>query len=44
MPAAWKGVAGWRIRRLKGGRAGDWRLTFAMAGDAIVNPNLEDYH
>ena len=44
MLAAWKGPAGWRIHRLKGDRAGNWRLTFGMAGDAIVNLNLEDYH
>ena len=37
---------------LKGDRAGDWsisvsgnwRLTFGIAGGAIVNLNLEDYH
>ena len=52
MSAAWKGPAGWRIHRLKGNRAGDWsisvsgnwRLTFGVAGGAIVNLNLEDYH
>lgn len=44
MPAGWKGPAGWRIHRLIGDRAGDWRLTFGMAGGAIVNLNLEDYH
>lgn len=37
MPAAWKGPAGWRIHRLKGDHAGDWRLTFGIAGGAIVN-------
>ena len=44
MPAAWKGVAGWRIHQLKGNRAGNWRLTFGMARGAIVNLNLENYH
>lgn len=50
--ATLEGPPGWRIHRLKGDRAGDWsisvsgnwRLTFGIAGGAIVNLNLEDYH
>lgn len=42
MPVAWKGPAGWRIRRLKGDYTSNWRLTFGIAGGAIVNLNLED--
>ena len=49
--ATLEGPLGWRIHRLKGDRAGDWsisvsgnwRLTFGIAGGAIVNLNLEDY-
>ena len=46
------GPPGWRIHQLKGDRAGvwsisitrNWRLTFRIEEDAIVNLNLEDYH
>jgi len=46
------GPPGWRIHQLKGDRAGvwsisitrNWRLTFRIEADAIVNLNLEDYH
>lgn len=47
-----QGPPGWRFHQLKGDRAGDWsisvsgnwRLTFRIEGDAIVDLNLEDYH
>jgi len=46
------GPPGWRIHQLKGDRAGvwsisitrNWRLTFRIEDDSIVNLNLEDYH
>lgn len=46
------GPPGWRIHRLKGGRAGEWsisvsgnwRMTFKIEDGAIVDLNLEDYH
>ena len=45
-------LPGWRVHRLVGDRAGtwsisvsgNWRLTFRIEGDAIMDLNLEDYH
>jgi proteic killer suppression protein len=47
-----KGLPGWRIHELSGDRkgtwsvsvTGNWRITFEVAGDEIVNLDLEDYH
>lgn len=44
--------AGWRLHRLSGDRvgtysmrvSGNWRLTFRVADNAIVDLDLEDYH
>ncbi len=46
------GPPGWRIHQLSGDRAGtwslsvsgNWRITFDLEGDEVVNLNLEDYH
>ena len=46
------GPPGWRIRQLKGDRAGtwsisvsgNWRLTFDIEKGEICSLNLEDYH
>ena len=45
-------VPTWKAHRLTGTRRGtwslhvsrNWRLTFEIEGDEIVNVNLEDYH
>ncbi len=39
-----EGPPGWRIHRLSGDRAGNWRITFDIEEGAIANLNLEDYH
>ena len=47
-----QGPPGWRIHELVGDRAGtwsisvsgNWRITFALGGGAIVELNMEDYH
>lgn len=47
-----QGPPGWRIHQLTGDRAGtwsisvsgNWRITFDIAQDQIVNLDLEDYH
>lgn len=46
------GPPGWRVRQLKGDRAGtwsisvsgNWRLTFVVEENEICNLDLEDYH
>lgn len=46
------GPPSWRIHRLTGDRAGswsisvsgNWRITFTVREDVIVDLNLEDYH
>jgi toxin HigB-1 len=46
------GPPGWRIHQLSGDRAGtwsisvsgNWRITFEVHGDEIVDLDLEDYH
>jgi proteic killer suppression protein len=46
------GPPGWRIHQLSGDRAGtwsisvsgNWRITFEIEDNTIVNLNLEDYH
>lgn len=46
------GPPGWRIHQLTGDRAGtwsiavsgNWRITFKVQDDAIVDLDLEDYH
>lgn len=46
------GPPGWRIHQLSGDRtgtwsmsvSGNWRITFEIEGDAIMNLDLEDYH
>lgn len=46
------GPPGWRIHQLTGDRAGtwsisvsgNWRVTFKVDGDEIMDLNLEDYH
>lgn len=46
------GPPGWRIHRLSGNRAGvwtisvsgNWRLTFGIDDNEIVDLDLEDYH
>lgn len=46
------GPPGWRIHQLTGDRAGvwsisvsgNWRITFELEGDEIVQLDLEDYH
>ena len=46
------GPPGWRIHQLTGDRAGDWsisasgnwRITFEIEADEILNLDLEDYH
>jgi proteic killer suppression protein len=43
---------GWRLHSLKGGRKGEysitvtgnWRITFRLEGNSIMNLNYEDYH
>ena len=43
---------GWKLHPLKGGRTGEWsvwvtgnyRLTFRVDGEDVVNLDLEDYH
>jgi toxin HigB-1 len=43
---------GWRLHPLKGDRAGEWsvwvtgnyRLTFRVDGEDVLNLDLEDYH
>ncbi len=47
-----KGLPGWRVHELSGDRkgtwsvsvTGNWRITFEIADDEIVNLDLEDYH
>ena len=46
------GPPGWRIHQLSGDRAGtwsisvsgNWRITFKVEDDEILDLNLEDYH
>jgi proteic killer suppression protein len=46
------GPPGWRIHQLSRDRAGtwsisvsgNWRITFDLEGDLILNLDLEDYH
>jgi proteic killer suppression protein len=46
------GPPGWRIHQLAGDRrgtwsisvSGNWRITFDLEGDEILNLDLEDYH
>jgi proteic killer suppression protein len=46
------GPPGWRIHQLTGDRSGtwsisasgNWRITFRISGDEIVDLDLEDYH
>jgi len=46
------GPPGWRIHQLTGNRAGtwsisvsgNWRITFRIDGDDMIDLNLEDYH
>jgi proteic killer suppression protein len=46
------GPPGWRIHQLKGDKAdtwsisvtGNWRLTFKIRNNSIIDLNLEDYH
>jgi proteic killer suppression protein len=43
---------GWRLHQLKGTRRGEWsirvsgnfRLTFRLVGQDVINIDLEDYH
>ncbi|TMG84177.1 MAG: Killer protein [Betaproteobacteria bacterium] len=45
-------VPGYKFHRLKGNRVGfcsvsvtgNWRITFAFAGEHAIDVNLEDYH
>ncbi len=45
-------MPGWKLHPLKGNRAGtyalavsgNWRLTFAIEGNEIIDLDLEDYH
>ena len=47
-----QGPPGWRIHQLSGDRAGtwslsvsgNWRITFEIEGNEIINLDLEDYH
>jgi proteic killer suppression protein len=47
-----RGPPGWRNHQLSGDRggtwsisaSGNWRITFEVADDEIVNLDLEDYH
>jgi proteic killer suppression protein len=47
-----KALPGWRVHELAGDRkgtwsiavSGNWRITFEIADDEIVNLDLEDYH
>lgn len=46
------GPPGWRLHQLSGDRAGtwslsvsgNWRLTFRIVGDEVIDLDLEDYH
>jgi toxin HigB-1 len=46
------GPPGWRIHMLKGNLAGiwsisvsgNWRITFSVVTDEVIDLNLEDYH
>jgi proteic killer suppression protein len=46
------GPPGWRIHQLRGDRNGDWsisvsgnwRITFKVENDEVIDLNLEDYH
>lgn len=45
-------VPGWNLHPLKGGRKGEysitvtsnWRVTFTVQGDVVIDVNFEDYH
>lgn len=47
-----QGPPGWRIHQLSGDRAGtwsisvsgNWRITFDLQADEVLNLDLEDYH
>jgi proteic killer suppression protein len=47
-----RAISAWRVHQLKGARRGEWsltvtrnwRLTFRVEGDEIVDLNYEDYH
>lgn len=45
-------LPGWRLHQLKGSRSGEysvvitgnWRITFTLQGNSVINLDFEDYH